>query len=315
MGTYLARRMALGLVTLAVLTLLIFMLVRVLPGSAIYLLTADAQASREQIAAMERQFGLDRPVHVQYLEWVVNLARGDLGTSLISGQPVIGAIRERWPVTVELGLASVLLSFAAGLGMGVVAAIRQDTPLDYTIRSLAIFGLSVPNFWLGTLVLILLPTVFHWTPPLQWADIWVDPVSNLVMVAFPAAILALFLAAATMRMTRATVLETLRQDYVRTARAKGLYDRVVLVRHVLRNAMIPVLTIVGLQVVVIMSGSVIMETIFALPGLGSYLYNAALGRDYPAFQAVLLFYGAVVLGINLVIDFGISMLDPQVRLG
>ncbi len=315
MGTYLARRVALGLVTLAVLTLLIFMLVRVLPGSAIYLLTADAQASKEQIAALEHQMGLDRPVYVQYVEWVSNLARGDLGTSLISGQPVIQAIRERWPVTVELGVASVLLSFAAGLGMGIAAAIRQDTPLDYTIRSLAIFGLSVPNFWLGTLALILLPTVFHWTPPLQWADIWVDPASNLVMVAFPAAILALFLAAATMRMTRATVLEVLRMDYVRTARAKGLYDRVILVRHVLRNAMIPVLTIVGLQAVVIMSGSVIMETIFALPGLGSYLYNAALGRDYPAFQAVLLFYGAVVLGINLVIDFTISMLDPQVRLG
>jgi peptide/nickel transport system permease protein len=265
--------------------------------------------------AVERRLGLDMPVHVQYGRWVGGIFQhGTLGESLFGGALTVEEeIIVRLPVTIELGVLAIVIGLLIALPVGIYSAIRQDTAADYLGRFLAVIGLSTPNFWLGIMVMIY-PTIWWgWTPPLEWIPFTEDPLGNLWGLFFPSLILGTASAAATMRMMRTMMLEVLRQDYIRTAWSKGLKERVVIIRHTLKNALIPVVTLIGLQLPILVGGSVIMENIFNLPGLGRLLLTALNDRDYPIVSGVNLFFGTGVVLLNLMIDLIYTYLDPRVR--
>ncbi len=312
MHLYLARRLLLVIPTLVGVSVIVFALVRLLPGDAVTMLLQDYAYARDA-EEMRARLGLDRPVYVQYLEWVGGILRGDLGTSLRSKTPVAEELANRLPVTAELGLLAMLIGLAVALPIGVLAAVRQDTWADYVGRSAAIGALAIPSFWLGTLVITLPSVWWQWTPPLRYTRLLDDPSKNLAHVIIPAIILGLALSGALMRLTRAQMLEVLRQDFVRTASAKGLTERTVVFRHALKNALIPVLTLLGLQVSVLVSGTVVLESVFVLPGMGRYLLEAVQYRDYPAIQALNLIFATAIVFANLAVDLLYGWLDPRVR--
>ena len=254
MHRYLAQRLLLVLPTLIGVSLVVFGLVRMLPGDAVTMLLQD-YAYAKDADELRAKLGLDRPIHVQYLEWLGRLLRGDFGTSLRNSAPLTDDLLNRLPVTAELGILAMLVGLAIAIPVGVLAAVRQDTPADYVARSAAIGMLAIPGFWLGTLAITLPSIWWQWTPPLRYSRLWEDPSKNLAHVIIPAVILGFALSGALMRLTRAQMLEVLRQDYVRTAAAKGLNERAVLFRHALKNAFIPVLTLFGLQVSILISGT------------------------------------------------------------
>ena len=258
--------------------------------------------------------GLDVPVYVQYGRWLGDIfLHGSLGESLMGGAAVEEKIIERLPVTLELGVMAIVIGLVIALPVGIYSAIRQDTAADYLGRSAAIIGLATPNFWLGIMVMIY-PTIWWgWTPPLELVPFTKDPLGNLWGFLIPSLILGTASAAATMRMMRTMMLEVLRQDYIRTAWSKGLKEKVVVIRHALKNALIPVVTLIGLQLPILVGGSVIMENIFNLPGLGRLLLNALNDRDYPVVSGINLFFATGVVGINLFIDLFYAFLDPRVR--
>ena len=265
-------------------------------------------------AALERKLGLDVPMPVQYGRWLGQiLLRGSLGESLMGHGTVEERIIERLPVTVELGVVAIAIGLLIALPVGVYSAIRQDTAADYVGRSVAIIGLSTPNFWLGIMVMIYPAIWWAWSPPLELVAFAEDPLGNLAMFVIPSLILGTYLSAATMRMTRTMMLEVLRQDYIRTAWSKGLKERVVIVRHAIKNALIPVLTLIGLQMPILVGGSVIMENIFNLPGLGRLMVAALEERDYTMISGINLFFATTVVGINLMTDLLCAFLDPRVR--
>ena len=312
MHVYLARRLLLMVPTLVGVTIVVFGLVRLLPGDAVTMLLPD-YAYAKDADEMRARLGLDRPVYVQYVEWVGGVLRGDLGTSLRSKSPVAEELANRMPVTAELGLLAMLVGLMIAIPIGVLAAVRQDTWADYFGRSAAIGMLAIPSFWLGTLVITLPSVWWQWTPPLRYTRLLDDPGKNLGHVIIPAIILGLALSGALMRLTRAQMLEVLRQDFVRTAAAKGLTERAVVFRHALKNAFIPVLTLLGLQVSILVSGTVVLESIFVLPGMGRYLLEAVQYRDYPVIQALNLVFATVIVLANLVVDLLYGWLDPRVR--
>jgi peptide/nickel transport system permease protein len=312
-SNYLIRRLLLLVPTLLGVTIVVFVLVRLLPGDAVALQLQDARASAADEAALRSQLGLDRPVYAQYVDWLTTLARGDLGHSFRSHQPVIQELANRLPVTAELGLLALLIAAAVATTVGVVSAVKQDTWADYTARSAAIGLLAVPGFWLGTLVVTLPSVWWHWTPPLRYVRLTEDPVKNLTIVIIPAVILGLGLSGGLMRLVRTQMLEVLRQDFIRTAAAKGLAAHSVVMRHALKNAFIPALTVLGLQVAVLVSGTVVLESIFVLPGMGRYLLESVQARDYPAIQALNLIFATVIVITNLVVDLLYGWLDPRVR--
>jgi peptide/nickel transport system permease protein len=312
MHLYLARRLLLVVPTLIGVTIVVFALVRMLPGDAVTMLLQD-YAYAKDADEMRARLGLDRPIHVQYLDWLGGVARGDFGTSLRSKSSVADEIVNRFPVTAELGLLAMLFGLLVAIPIGVLSAVRQDTGVDYVARSSAIAMLAIPGFWLGTLVITLPSVWWGWTPPLRYTRLMDDPARNLSHVIIPAIILGLALSGAVMRLTRAQMLEVLRQDFVRTAAAKGLADWAVVFRHALKNAFIPVLTLLGLQVAVLVSGSVVLESIFVLPGLGRYLLEAVQYRDYPVIQALNLVFATTIVLANLVVDLLYGWLDPRVR--
>ena len=265
-------------------------------------------------AALERRLGLDVPVYVQYGRWVGGIfLRGTLGDSLLGGFTIEEKIFARFPVTVELGVLALVIGFVIALPVGIYSAIRQHTAADYVGRSFAIIGLATPNFWLGLMVVIFPAIWWAWSPPMQLIPFREDPLGNLRMFLIPSAILGTALSAATMRMTRTMMLEVLRQDYIRTAWSKGLRERVVVVRHATRNALIPVVSLIGLQLPILVGGSVIMENIFNLPGLGRLMLDALEIRDYPLVSGINLLFATGVVLINLVIDLLYAYLDPRVR--
>ena len=335
MRTYIIRRLLLIIPTLFLLTIFVFLLVRFLPGNVIDLIEAEMggrfsgtaiQIDRE---AFMRLLGLDVPAHVQYGRWIGvlptpdwitgeshfnGLFQGTLGESLMGGGwPIEEEILARLPVTIELGLLAIVIGLVIAVPVGIYSAIRQDTAADYVGRSIAVIGMATPNFWLGILVMIFPAIWWGWSPPMQVIPFSEDPLGNLGVFIIPSLILGTAISAATMRMTRTMMLEVLRQDYIRTAWSKGLKERVVIMRHAIKNALIPVVTLIGLQLPILVGGSVIMENIFNLPGLGRLMVNALNERDYPVVSGVNLFFATAVMGINLMIDLIYPYLDPRVR--
>ena len=302
--------------TLLILSILVFLSVRFIPGDVIDVMLGRMEMAFTEIdrEALERQLGLDVPAWVQYGRWLGGiLLRGSLGESLLGRGPVEERIIERLPVTIELGVLAIAIGLIIALPVGVYSAIRQDTAADFVGRSVAVIGLSTPNFWLGIMMMIY-PTVWWgWTPPLELVSFTEDPLGNLWGFLIPSLILGTASSAATMRMMRTMMLEVLRQDYIRTAWSKGLKERVVIVRHAIKNALIPVLTLVGLQMPILVGGSVIMENIFNLPGLGRLMVAALGERDYTMISGINLFFGTAVVAINLMIDLLYAFLDPRVR--
>ena len=334
MRSYLIRRLLLTIPTLFILTIIVFLAVRFIPGDVIDVMVAEMEAWHAAGAdldrqALERMLGLDVPVYVQYGRWLGvlptpdwitgeshfrGLLQGTFGESLFGGAFTIEEIIiGRLPVTIELGALSILIGLVIALPVGVYSAIRQDTAADYVGRTVAIIGLATPNFWLGIMVMLYPAIWWGWSPPIELIPFADDPLGNLGMFLIPALILGTALAASTMRMTRTMMLEVLRQDYIRTAWSKGLRERVVVMRHAIKNTLIPVVTLVGLQLPLLVGGSVIVELIFALPGIGRMFVDALDGRDYPVVSAINLIFAAAVLAINLMIDVFYAFLDPRVR--
>ena len=300
--------------TLLFASLIVFFALRLIPGDVIDLMLAQndvaSDADRDSLRAA---LGLDRPVIEQYFSWVGRALTGDLGDSLWQNAPVSELVLQRLPITLELGFFALLVSISVGISIGVLSAVRQDTAADYLARSFSLLMLSVPGFWLGTLVMVFPSVWWRWAPELEYTPLTVDPVKNLSHVLVPAILLGLALSAITMRMTRTMMLEVMRQDYVRTARAKGLSEGAVIIRHALRNSLIPVVTLIGLQAPLLFGGAVIFEQIFILPGMGSLLLDAVSQRDYPVVTGVFLVVGLAVLLINLAVDLAYGYLDPRVR--
>ena len=315
MRAYIIRRLLLIIPTLFILSILVFLSLRFIPGDVIDAMVMKmewyGEVDRE---ALERRLGLDVPVYVQYGRWIGDIFRhGSLGETLMGRGAVEEKIIDRLPVTIELGVLAIVIGLLIALPVGIYSAIRQDTAADYLGRSAAIIGLATPNFWLGIMVMIFPAIWWGWSPPMEWVPFTEDPLGNLAVLIIPSLILGTASSAATMRMTRTMMLEVLRQDYIRTAWSKGLRERVVIIRHTIKNALIPVITLIGLQLPILVGGAVIMENIFNLPGLGRLLVNALQNRDYPMVSGINLFFATGVVLINLLIDLIYPYLDPRVR--
>jgi peptide/nickel transport system permease protein len=312
MRRYLLKRLLVAIPSLLIASLIVFTLPRLLPGDAVQLMVEE-KAYGKDLDDLRAKLGLDRPIYLQYFAWLGHVVRGDLGESLWTRRAVSEELARRLPVTMLLGLMAIGFAVLIALPIGVLAAVRADTLRDYVARSAAILGLSVPGFWLATLVIILPAMWWGWTPHLSFTEFGQDPLGHVLQFLLPAAILGIASAAAIMRLTRAMLLEVLRQDYVRTAWAKGLREGVVIMKHGLKNAVIPVVTILGIQLAQVFSGTVIIESIFGLPGMGRFLFDAILQRDYPVIQGINLLVVSVVVLINLAVDAVYALLDPRIR--
>jgi peptide/nickel transport system permease protein len=315
MQAYILRRLIALIPTLLFASIIVFTTVRLIPGDIIDLMLSqnDISASKMDREALVATLGLDKPMWSQYLTWVGNLFRGDMGNSLWQSTPVVERLAERMPVTFELGLLAILIGLSIALPVGVYSAIRQDTAGDYIARSFSILLLAIPSFWMGTMVVVIPSIYWGWSPEVSYIKFTEDPWGNIKQMLVPAAVLGAALSAVTMRMTRTMMLEVLRQDYIRTAMAKGLPERLVVFRHALRNALIPVVTLVGLQAPLVIGGAVIIEQIFGIPGMGTLLLDAVNQRDYPIITGVFLVVGLAVMLINLIVDLSYGLLDPRVR--
>ena len=316
MRGYVIRRLLALLPTLLLASIIVFVTVRLIPGDVIDMMLSqnDVSADRKSREELIAVLGLDLPMWQQYFRWISAIVlHGDLGKSLWQGTPVTQLLLARLPVTFELGAIALVVGLLIALPIGVYSAIRQDTGGDYAARSFSILLLAVPSFWLGTMVVVFPSIWWGWSPPIEYAAFADSPLTNLKQMLLPGAVLGAALSAITMRLTRTMMLEVLRQDYIRTAWAKGLSERLVIVRHALRNAMIPVVTLVGLQAPLLIGGAVILEQIFIIPGVGLLLLDAVQQRDYPVITGVFLMVGVAVMLINLLVDLSYGMLDPKVR--
>jgi len=316
MGAYLARRLLALIPTLLLASIIVFVTIRLIPGDVIDLMlsqndVAADKKSREQVMAA---LGLDHPMWLQYGRWIAAiLFHGDLGQSLWQNTPVTELLAGRLPVTFQLGLMAMVVALSIALPIGIYSALRQDTAGDYLARSFSILLLAVPSFWLGTMVMVFPSIWWGWSPEVNYVRFLDDPLQNLKQMAIPAIVLGAGLSAITMRLTRTMMLEVLRQDYIRTAWAKGLPESLVVLRHALRNAMVPVVTLIGLQAPLLIGGAVIIEQIFVIPGMGLLLLDAVNQRDYPIITGVFLVVGVAVTFINLMVDLSYGVLDPKVR--
>jgi len=330
MRTYIIRRILLMMPTVFIVSLIIFFMIRLIPGTIVDAMVAEQMrggvggvmgvADRE---ALEHSLGLDVPVLTQYGRWIgvipgadgsfSGILQGDLGNSLWKGIPVTEEIADRWPVTFELGLLALIVAQLIALPIGVFSALRQDTWGDYIARSFAILCIAVPGFWLATMVIVFPSLWWGYMPSIMLIRFTEDPIGNLQMFIVPAIVLGMAMSGMTMRMTRTMMLEVLRQDYIRTAWAKGLRERVIIIRHALKNALIPVVTIVGFQMPILMGGTVIIEQIFVLPGMGRLLIDATMQRDYTIVSGIMLIFAVGMVAINLMVDLTYGVLDPRVR--
>ncbi len=313
MTRYIIRRLVLLLPTLLGMALLIFLMVRLLPGDFVdALVGADPTITDEAREQLRSYYELDQPLPVQFVGWLADLARGDLGLSFRTRQPISQILAQTLPITAQLAVMSMILSSVIAVPLGVLSALRHNSQVDFWARVGGLIGLSLPNFWLATLLLLFTSLAFRWVPPVVWVSPTENLLVNLQQMLLPTLALSLQLIAVQMRMTRASLLEVLRQDYVRTARSKGLGERLVIYRHALRNALVPVVTVLGLQFGVLMGGSVVIEQIFGLPGVGWYLLQAIFNRDYPVVQVMALFLAVTFVLINLVVDIIHGALDPRI---
>jgi peptide/nickel transport system permease protein len=316
MRAYLIRRLLALIPTVLFATLIVFVVIRLIPGHIIDLMISQHDISDQEVTrkSIEKALGLDVPIYVQYFLWMKNLfLHGDLGKSLWKETKVIEEVMARLPVTFELSLIAIIFALILAIPIGVYSAIRQDTVGDYSGRTISILGIAVPNFWLGTMVVIYPAIWWGWSPQIDLISFWENPVGNLKLFILPGLVLGFSLSGVTMRMTRAMMLEVLRQDYIRTAWAKGLKERVVILRHALKNALIPVVTLFGLYIPVLIGGTVIVEQIFVLPGMGLLMFDAIYQRDYPIITGLMLIIGLVVLVVNLLVDLSYGFLDPKIR--
>lgn len=314
MHKYVLRRLLLALPVLLLSSLIVFALMRVMPGDALTVLMGESgNVGEKELAKLRRDLGLDRPYHEQYAIWLWQMISLNPGHSIFTNEPIPVSLKKAIPVTLELATLAMLIGILIAVPVGVLSATRQDSTSDYVGRVVAVSGLSLPDFWLATLVITFAAIWFHWIPPIGYVSIFESPWKNLQQFLLPAAVLGFRLSAATMRMTRSTVLEVLREDYVRTAWAKGLAERRVVLKHCLKNALIPVVTVLGIQVAQILSGTVIFESIFGLPGMGRFLFDAISERDYPVIQAINLAVVTTVVIVNLVVDMTYASLDPRIR--
>jgi peptide/nickel transport system permease protein len=309
---YVLKRLALAIPILLGVSFLVAGLIRLVPGDAI-LLKLEQAGHVENLDEARRALGLDRSFPEQYLSWLAGVLRGDFGTSFTTDRPILPAVLKALPVTVELAVLSLLIAFLLGVPIGVLSAVRQDTWADYAGRLLSVAGLSVPSFWIATLVLLYFSLWFRWIPPITYVPFTENPWANLQQFLVPAAALGGHFSATSMRMTRSALLEVLRQDYIRTAAAKGLGALPVVGRHAVKNAMIPVVTVLGVQFSHLLGGTVIVETIFSMPGLGRLTLDAILQRDYPQLQANVLIVAAMVVLLNVVVDLLYAWLDPRIH--
>ncbi len=314
MTTYIIRRLLLAIPVLLLASFVVFGLMRVMPGDALTALMAESgNVSPRELKKLEKELRLDLPYYQQYLHWVWQMATFNPGQSVFSGEPIAVSLKKAVPVTLQLAAMAMVFGLVIAIPMGVLSATRQDHPSDYIGRLVAISGLSFPDFWLGTLVITFAAIWFQWMPPLGYTSLWEAPWKNFQQFLLPAAVLGLRLSASTMRMTRSTLLEVLRDDYVRTAWAKGLSERLIIYKHALKNALIPVITIVGGQLGTLLAGTVIVETIFALPGMGRLTVEAILFRDYPVVQTNVMLVAGTLVTLNLLVDLTYAWLDPRIR--
>ena len=301
--------------TLFGLSILVFLLARLIPGDIVQLSLEQAERTPEMVQELRSFFGLDQPLYVQYWRWLSDVLQGDLGTSWRSGNSVISLILDRISVTAELTILAMIVSIGLGVPLGILAATRQNSPLDYLVRVMSMFSLSIPEFWQGIMLILVLSITLGWIPSLEYVDFWKDPGTNLSIMILPAISVGTVASANIVRMTRAAMLEELRQDYVRTARAKGLHERVVIYSHTLKNTLIPVVTIAGLQIGYLMGGIVVMEAVFTLPGVGRLMLLAISQRDYPLIQGVVLFIATIFVFSNLLVDVLYAYVNPRIRYG
>jgi len=310
--TYVLQRLLIAIPSLLIASLIVFVLPRLIPGDVVQLMLEE-KAYGKDLDDLRAKLGLDRPIPVQYAAWIGKIARGDFGESLWTRRPVVGELARRLPVTLTLGGMAIAVAILIGIPIGILSAVRQDGVLDFFGRSAAVLGLSIPGF-VQAIVVILLPAIWWgWTPLVRFVEVSKDPAGYLLQFLLPAIILGIASAAGIMRLTRGMLLEVLRQDYVRTAWAKGLRERVVVLKHSLKNAIIPVVTVLGLQVAQIAGGAVIIETIFGLPGMGQFLVDAIVQRDYPVIQGINLLIVIVIVMVNLLVDLTYAAIDPRIR--
>ena len=316
MQTYILRRLLALVPTLFIASVIVFVIVRMVPGDVIDLMLSQNDAGSNKLTRDQllETLGLDKPMWEQYGIWISALVfRGDLGNSLWQGDSVVSMIAARLPVTFELGLLAMVIALTVAIPVGVYSAVKQDTAGDYVTRSFSLLMLAVPSFWVGTMITVFPSIWWGWSPEISFVPFAEDPWQNLQQLIIPAGILGLSLSAITMRMTRTMMLEVLRQDYIRTARAKGLSEMLILTRHAVRNALIPVITLIGSQAPILIGGAVILEQIFVLPGMGLLLLDAVNQRDYPVVTGVFFVVGLTVMLINLVVDLSYGLIDPKVR--
>jgi peptide/nickel transport system permease protein len=312
-GGYVLKRFLYMIPTLFGISVVIFMMVRLLPGDIVAVLSgADIGNDPELVEQAREQLGLNGSYPEQYWRWISGVVQGDLGDSLRNTEPVANVLVDALPITFELVVLGLLIATVIGIPLGVLSAVKRDSKHDFAARIGGLIGVSIPNFWLATLLLLFTSRVFGWVPPLTYVPIYEDPIANLSQFILPAIAISVFTLAIVMRMVRATMLEVLGQDYVRTARAKGVRRKVVVSRHALRNALIPVVTVVGFEVGILMGGSAIVEIIFGLPGIGNTLINAIFNRDYPVVQGATLLLAFIFILANLLVDLLYGVLDPRI---
>ena len=315
MGHYILKRLLLMIPTLFGVAVLIFLLLRVLPGDIVELKYAGtgSYAPKEALARERAQLGLDQPIWKQFVTWIVGIPRLDFGTSMWTGQPITHEIAIRLELSIELALMATFIAVLISIPLGTIAAVRQDTWVDYVVRVFSIAGLAMPSFWLGIIIILTFVIYFHWLPPLIFTSFWVDPKANLLQLIWPALAVGYRYSAVATRMTRSTILEVLREDYIRTARAKGLWEKAVLVRHALKNALLPIITVIGLEFAFLVGGLVVTEQVFNLNGIGKLLVEAISQRDYTMVQSLVLLTSFVFIFVNFITDLVNAWLDPRIR--
>lgn len=313
MQRFIAGRVMQLIITVVLLSVVTFYAVHLVPGTIVDVLIGQAEASPAQLEELRRFFGLDRPIHVQYLDWITHIARGDWGHSLRNELPILPLVLARLPLTYELAFLALVIALAIGVPAGIIAGLKSDTLIDGLVRLAALMGLAVPHFLLATLLILIFSRYLGWLPPVGFVGAFVDPARNLQGLILPAVALSMGVAADVMRMLRASIVEVYHEDYIRTARSKGVGERHVAVRHALRNALIAVVTLVAIRVGYLLAGAVIVEEIFSLPGMGRLLLNAVLQRDYPVVQACVMVVATTFVLVNLFADILYAYLDPRIR--
>ena len=315
MRQYAAKRIGLFVPTVLLITIMVFVVIRLIPGDPALAILSEGEASytQEDLLKLRQELGTDRPMVVQYFDWIGGALKGDFGDSFLFRAPVMAELQERIPVTIELAGLAMLIAVVVAVPLGILSAIKPDSTLDYIARGITLVGIAVPNFLVAILMILLLLFLFNWLPAIGYVSLWDDPFKNLQQMIFPALALGFYDMAFIARVTRSSMLEVLREDYMRTARSKGLKEMVVVVRHALKNAILPVITISGYQFGRLLGGVIITEVIFVVPGVGTYLVDAIIHRDFVVLQGIILLTAALILVVNLVIDLMYGVIDPRIR--